>query len=74
MKSLTGYLDHAVNLERLAASEEDSRFKTDLLNQAAVYRGMAAKRAKELGLPPPSPQVISEETDPDASQASPSGL
>jgi hypothetical protein len=68
MKSLTGYLDHAVNLERLAASEKNSKFKTELLNQAAVYRAMAIKRANELGLPPPSPQEISEETDPVDSQ------
>jgi hypothetical protein len=33
MKLLTEYLERAVNLERLAASEADSKFKTELLNQ-----------------------------------------
>ena len=55
MKLLTEYLERAVSLERLAASEQDSNFKTQLLNQAAAYRKLAAKRAKQYGLPPPSP-------------------
>jgi hypothetical protein len=55
MKLLTEYLERAVNLERLAAGEQDSTFKTQLLNQAAAYRKLAAKRAMEYGLPPPSP-------------------
>jgi hypothetical protein len=59
MKQLTEYLDRAVNLERLAASERDSKFKTELLNQAAAYRKMAARRARQCGLPAPSPPEIS---------------
>jgi len=55
MKLLTEYLERAVSLERLAASEQDSDFKTQLLNQAAAYRKLAAARAEQLGLPPPSP-------------------
>jgi len=55
MKHLTEYLDRAVNLERLAASEQDSTFRIELLNQAAAYRTMAARRAHQYGLPPPSP-------------------
>jgi hypothetical protein len=55
MKLLTEYLERAVNLERLAASEQDSTFKTELLNQAAAYRKLAARRADQYGLPPPSP-------------------
>jgi hypothetical protein len=55
MKLLTEYLERALNLERLAASEQDSKFKTELLNQAAAYRKMAAKRAEQYGLPAPSP-------------------
>ena len=31
MKQLTEYLDRAVTLERLAADEQDSKFKTELL-------------------------------------------
>ena len=59
MKLLTEYLERAINLERLAASEQDSKFKTELLNQAAAYRNLAAKRAEQYGLPPPSPPEIS---------------
>jgi hypothetical protein len=55
MKLLTEYLDRAVSLERLAADEQDSNFKSQLLNQAAAYRKLASKRAEEYGLPPPSP-------------------
>ncbi|MGY4350103.1 hypothetical protein ACVWXM_006596 [Bradyrhizobium sp. GM7.3] len=55
MKLLTEYLQRAVSLEKLAAGEPDSTFKTQLLNQACAYRKLAAKRALEYGLPPPSP-------------------
>jgi hypothetical protein len=59
MKMLTEYLERAVSLERLAANEPDSNFRTQLLNQAAAYRKLAAKRAEEFGLPPPSAPEIS---------------
>jgi hypothetical protein len=59
MKLLNEYLERAVSLERLAGDEQDSEFKGQLLNQAAAYRKLAAKRAKEYGLPPPSPPEIS---------------
>ncbi|MCJ9700172.1 hypothetical protein [Bradyrhizobium sp. SHOUNA76] len=55
MKLLTEYLERAIQLEKLAASESDSAFKSQLLEQAAAYRKLAAKRAREYGLPPPSP-------------------
>ena len=55
MKLLTEYLERAVSLERLAADEVDLKFKNDLLKQAAAYRRLAAKRASDYGLPPPSP-------------------
>ena len=54
MKLLTEYLEHAVTLERLAASEPESAFKTQLFEQAAAYRKLAARRAEQYGLPPPS--------------------
>ena len=54
MKLLTEYLERAVSLEKLAADEQDSTFKTQLLEQANAYRKLAAKRAVEYGLPPPS--------------------
>jgi hypothetical protein len=68
MKLLTEYLDRAVNLERLAAGEQDEKFRAELLNQAAAYRRMAAKRAEEYGLPAPSaPEIRTREPDLDAS-------
>ena len=54
MKLLAEYLERAVSLERMAADGPDSTFKTQLLDQAASYRKLAAKRAKEYGLPPRS--------------------
>jgi hypothetical protein len=55
MKLLTEYLERAVSLERLAEGEPDSIFKTQLLDQAAAYRKLAGKRARDYGLPAPSP-------------------
>jgi len=59
MKQLTEYLDPALSLERLAASEQDSKFRTELLDQAAAYRKLAARRAAQFGLPAQSPPEIS---------------
>jgi hypothetical protein len=59
MKLLTEYLERATTLERLAAGEQDSAFKTQLINQAAAYRKLAATRAEQYGFPPPSPPEIS---------------
>ncbi len=49
------YLERAIEFEKMAASEENGAFKAQLLNQAADYRRLAAKRATEYGLPMPSP-------------------
>ena len=62
MKLLTEHLERAINLERLAASEADSKFKTELLNQANAYRKLAARRAEQYGLPLPSPPESPTET------------
>jgi hypothetical protein len=59
MKQLTEYLERAVSLEHLAAGEPDSTFKDQLLNQAAAYRKLAARRAEQYGFPAPSPPEIS---------------
>jgi len=48
MKLLPEHLERAINLERLAASEADSKFKTELLNQANAYRKLAARRAEQV--------------------------
>jgi hypothetical protein len=61
MKLLTEYhLERAVSLERLAANEQESQFKRELLHQAEAYRKLAAKRAADYGLPPPSPPETSK--------------
>jgi hypothetical protein len=52
---LTEYLERAVSLERLAAGEQDPRFKNQLLEQAEAYRKLAKRRAEQYGLPLPSP-------------------
>ena len=56
---LTEYLERAIEFEKMAASEENEAFKAQLLKQAADYRQLAAKRAREYGLPMPSPPEIS---------------
>ncbi|MCS3761287.1 hypothetical protein [Bradyrhizobium centrosematis] len=57
MKLLTEYLERAVSLEKLAACEQNSTFKAQLLNQATAYRKLAAKRAQAPSPPeyPPLP-------------------
>ena len=54
MKMLTEYLERALEFERLARSETNEKFRAQLLKQADAYRKLAAKRAEEYGLPPPS--------------------
>jgi hypothetical protein len=54
MKMLVEYLDRAVALEKLAGTEKDETFKSQLLKQAAAYRRLAAERAERYGLPMPS--------------------
>jgi DICT domain-containing protein len=39
------YLEHALEFERLAASEADSELKIQLQKQAKAYRQLAAERA-----------------------------
>jgi hypothetical protein len=55
MKMLNEYIDRALSLERLAADEQDSTFRDQLLKQAEAYRKLATKRAEQYGLPAPSP-------------------
>lgn len=51
---LAEYLDRAIEFEHLAAAERDPKLKADLEKQAAAYRKLAEKRAKEYGLQTPS--------------------
>ncbi|WP_271606576.1 hypothetical protein [Bradyrhizobium sp. CCBAU 11434] len=55
MKLLGEYLENALQFERMAAEESDPDLKAAMESQAKAYRIMAAKRAKMLGLPEPSP-------------------
>jgi hypothetical protein len=44
------YLDHAVQFDLLAHTEENPKLRADFEDQAATYRKLAAERAKKLGL------------------------
>ena len=53
MKMLAEYVDMAIKFEQMAASENDPKLKADFEKQAAAYRKLAEKRAKEYGLEMP---------------------
>jgi hypothetical protein len=52
MKMLGGYLEHAINFER--GRSRRSSTKGPVEQQAKAYRKLAAQRAAQYGLPPPS--------------------
>ena len=54
MKMLAEYVDAAIKFEHMAAAEKDPKLKADFEKQAASYRKLAEKRAKEYGLKMPS--------------------
>jgi hypothetical protein len=54
MKMIAEYIEKAVNFERLAAEEKDSKLKAELLAQAEAYKKLARDRAKREGLPLPT--------------------
>jgi hypothetical protein len=54
MKMLAEYLETAIKFEQLAARETDAKRKADFEKQAAAYRKVAEKRAKEHGFEMPS--------------------
>jgi hypothetical protein len=56
MKMLAEYVENAIKFERLAALEKDPALKADFERQAASYRKLAEKRAKEYGLQMPPAQ------------------
>jgi hypothetical protein len=51
MRMLAEYLENAIRFEQLAAAETDAKLKANLERQAAAYRKLAEKHAKE-NLPP----------------------
>ena len=54
MKMLAEYLETAIKFEQMAATEKDAELRADFEKQAAAYRKLAEKRAKEHGLKTPS--------------------
>jgi hypothetical protein len=51
---IADHLDAAMKFEQMAAQENDSKLKAQFEKQAAAYRKLAEKRAKEYGLQTPS--------------------
>jgi hypothetical protein len=46
----------------LRRTNKESQFKKELLRQAEAYRKLAAKRAEDYGLPPPSsPEILNDQ-------------
>jgi hypothetical protein len=54
MKLVTEYLADAARFDQLAALEQDPEVREQLEKQAAAYRALAEKRAKQAGLPLPN--------------------
>jgi hypothetical protein len=54
MKMIAGYLENAIQFERLAAEEPDPKLKAHFEKQALAYRKLATERANKLRLAPPS--------------------
>ena len=54
MKMLAEYLDMAIKFEQMASHENDPKLKAEFEKQAATYRKLAEKSAKEYGLEMPS--------------------
>jgi hypothetical protein len=53
VKLVTEYLLDAVKFERMAEEANEPELRAAFQKQAADYRMLAIKRAKDLGLPPP---------------------
>jgi len=56
MKLVTEYLEQAVQFERMAAEATDAKLKAELAKQSEAYHKLAARRAAQLGVPPPPPR------------------
>jgi len=54
MRLMNECLERAAHFQSLAETETDPKLKAQLIDQAKAYLKLAGKRAKELGLPPPS--------------------
>ena len=54
MQLINECLERAAHFQTLADAETDPKLKEQLIDQSRAYLKLAAKRAQELGLPPPS--------------------
>jgi hypothetical protein len=50
MKMLAEYLERAIEFERMATDEKGAKLRADLEKQAAAYRKLAVRRAKQYKL------------------------
>jgi hypothetical protein len=57
MKLVTEYLADAAKFDQLAALKRDPQVREQLEEEAAAYRKLAGKRAKELGVRLPNSPV-----------------
>ena len=61
MKLVTEYLLDAIKFEQMAEDAKDEALKAAFMKQAADYRKLALKRAKDHGMPipdvPPKPNT-----------------
>jgi hypothetical protein len=64
MKLVAEYLLDAIKFEQMAEDAHDEALKASFKKQAAEYRKLAIKRAKQLGMPVPdvSPETKRDET------------
>lgn len=53
MKLVAEYLADAIKFDQMAEDATDTALKTSCRKQAAEYRKLALKRAKQLGMSPP---------------------
>ena len=65
MKTLAAYLERAITLEEMAASENDTERKANLRGLAEAYRKAAALRSEHLNLqnPPKSRAKLRSEEE-----------
>ena len=63
MKLVAEYLADAIKFERMAEDAKNEALKAALGKQAADYRKLALKRAKQVGMPLPdvSPETYRDE-------------
>lgn len=63
VKLIAEYLADAIKFDQMAEDATDTALKASFRKQAAEYRKLALKRARQLGVPPPdvSPEPKADE-------------